>query len=488
MVLVCGGLSTGVQAGATEGGILLLDRCPDDHAAASQVTYDESLAGLLTPVLSGMVSQGLARASKRLSEAAKEAVVDVVHVGDHFYQGQGGRFGLRHRCFVVWTKGTKKSGRTFEELTTGYGWWTDGPKRGDLPRFTEDNRPLLAKFGSGMGEAKVLPGIFAVFEVELSEQRSEARLVPRFIVMDHSVREKRIDKKERTVAFQFSLSVPGTEGPFGAPLVKADGLVQGKPVSRRSSLTSSWFQLPPLPESVGSARAAHREARARASSERETARLAVAAAKALGDVEVLDDAGATEDVQAWKCPSIAAAREGLALRHGDQQRAEDDAEVRKHENAKVFYSACWRYQEARLAVEELEKNGAGRNQIARSFDLEVTVTEFRERPLVEFLGDVLADEGTRSGLTSAVVAAIDPATRAVARESAIVAAEKAQEAFEAAYIAAEMAIAAFNEKVDSDPGKAKAHIEMEAKKRAANRSAKALGRPVPYPDSGLWIW
>ena len=469
--------------------MLLMDRCPgDDRAALSQVTHDESLAGLLTPILSGIVSQGLARASKRLTEAAKEAVVDVVHVGDHFYEGQEGRFGLRHRCFVVWTKGTRKSGRTFAELTTGYGWWKYGPKLGDAPRFMEDNKPLVEKFVSGMADAEVLPGILAVFDVELSEQRSEARLVPRFVVMDHSVREKRSDKRERTVAFQFSLSVPGAEAPFGAPLVKAEGLVAGKAVSRRSSLTSSWFQLPPMPESVVNARAAHSEASAKARAERETARLAVAAAKAFADVGVLAEARATEDAQAWKCPSIPAAREGLALRHADLQKADDDEDKRKHENAKVFYSACWRYQEARIDVGELEKRGAGKKQVARSFDLEVAVTEFRKRPLAQFLGDVLAAEGTRAGITSAVVTLIDPATRAVAREKAALEAEKAQEAFEAAYIAGEMAIAAFNEKADSDASKAKAHIEMEAKKRAANRSARAIGRPVPYPDSGLWIW
>ena len=107
------------------GRLFLLENCPGDKGAAGtkQVEMLPFLAAILTPLLSGVVNQGLKAAGTKLSATASEANVDVLHVGDHFYLWPGTTDidnseavwnkepRLNHSCIIVASKGTLKQSR-----------------------------------------------------------------------------------------------------------------------------------------------------------------------------------------------------------------------------------------------------------------------------------------------------------------------------------------------------------------------------------------
>ena len=124
-------------------------------------------------------------------------------------------------------------------------------------------------------------------------------------------------------------------------------------------------------------------------------------------------------------------------------------------------------------------------QRGRTFDLNVHIKEFRERPVIEFFANIINDDTTRQELAKPIIAAINPETIKAARESAqtsltelkinlsklIDEAEKAKRDYE-------QALPGFDKDNKKDV--------WQSKQRAANLKAKEAGVNIPYPDAGYF--
>ena len=163
--------------------------------------------------------------------------------------------------------------------------------------------------------------------------------------------------------------------------------------------------------------------------------------------------------------------------------------IAKHTKLVAFCEACEKYHTAFATKQSKRfrraKTGGAAAETLLAFDAYVNVKEFRDRPVAQFFGDLLSDDTTRSGLTTALVNELDPATRAAKSAEKETADHKARTEFETALVAAEGAIAAYANAKEEE--KAVKLIDMESKKRAANRLAESIGLPMPYPSSGTWL-
>jgi len=148
----------------------------------------------------------------------------------------------------------------------------------------------------------------------------------------------------------------------------------------------------------------------------------------------------------------------------------------------IFFGACQRL----LAAQDKQKAKQFKEtDHFVAYDTTVHVKEFRERPAAKFFGDLLADDTVRASVTTALVNAVDPATRAAAAEKEAAALLTQRIAYEAALLDAQKAILDFQMAKEED--RALKQLDMEYKKRAANRLADALKLPRPYPESGTWF-
>ena len=315
--------------------------------------------------------------------------------------------------------------------------------------------------------------------------------------MDHSLREKKRDARSRTVTLEFEFSLPGAE-PFGTANLKLEGLVAGTAVLRdlegvptMTWSTSTWYSLPKLPASVLDSRRALHDALDKMDVEAEIARLSGSLAAKRGDNDIADLVEASIDEKnVSPCPSEDEATNGwpvqqdLLEKENEKGKNADPRTVTRYKNAVLYYRSCMNYHEAQEVHSQLDSRTS---TVAQSFDLVVTIKEFRKRPFAEFFGAVLGDKSVQAGVTKGIVETIDPGSREAEREKAEAAALAAREQFEGAYVAALAAIEKYKQVSESDPGRPSAYIETESKKRAANRRARAAGRPLPFPESGAWL-
>jgi hypothetical protein len=263
------------------GRLSFLDQCPGDVVSTAQPTaLPAFLAPLLTPLLTGVVNQGVKAVGQKLTEEAEEASVDVVHQGDHFYRFHVAQddFGLAFRCFVVVSRGARSSTGSLEALAEGYRSASFDPATGQTTWVPNARKLEEHLAGAGYSDGR-LPGIVGVFDLQLSAQGNAARLAPRFIAMDHSVREERVDGKARTVTFEFLWESPTAQRPFASALVKLDGLVIGAPFvastdAEQPIVSSEWFALPPIATPTAQRRTSDVEVRTEQATELEAARLA----------------------------------------------------------------------------------------------------------------------------------------------------------------------------------------------------------------------
>lgn len=456
--------------------------CPSSSAQLSANEFGLA-GGLLTPLLTGVINQGLKTAGAKLTEASEEKSGDVIHRGGHLYRWSGKEFELNFGCLIVASKGTKSSGRTLQDLVAGYQETpvnltaTESAAKDDQADQPKTLVELLRDAGFS---DSLLPGILGVFDVELSPQRDAARLVPRFVVMDHSIREKRADKKERTMTFEVALTIPGK--PFGQLLIKHEKLTIAKPFEQNPQrpLTSSWFSLPTLDAQTAESLKAFPGKKGQREVALETAKLAGAAAVQLGDPKI-----GPYLKEKFPCPDRGDAWTGWSENHAALEEAKpsgDKKKIARFDNAARYYQNC---RQAIDLKQQLDKTEEGFKRGAGAFDITVTVKEFRKRPFAEFFGAVLSSDSVRSGLTSAFVEEFDPQTTAEAEEKAEAEALALRQAYEESIIAAEIAIATHNAALAE--AKAAAYVAMEAAKRKANRTAQAIDLPAPYPQSGLWF-
>jgi len=265
-----------------EGRIILLPQCPGDVVPTSkEARIAPIIAAILTPLLTGAIDHGLKAVGDKLKAEAQEAQVDVVSTGDHLYalhHEKEGKLALRlkSRCLIVATKGTKKTGRKLQDLLREYrvatytlesatnqlilaGWSKQGANSVTAANaLAEELRKAGYKDGAN-------PGLIVVFDVDLSSPQTDARLITRYVVLDHSIREHIVDSKARDVTLEITQAGSSATGPFGTSVIKFDALTINAPRWRDASSqlpSGQWFALPALPEATRSDFSALEEAMA----------------------------------------------------------------------------------------------------------------------------------------------------------------------------------------------------------------------------------
>lgn len=487
------------------GKLALLTTCPGDiteKVAGKQDQQDEILpffAALLTPLLTGVVNQGLKAAGSKLTESANKQNIDVLHAGDHFYywpdnadnQSQEpvwkNKPRLHHACLIVVSKGTMKPGkkRKLEDITKGYKSVNFTPDPITQVLNEEALKIWLEAQKNGYSDLKI-PGLIAVFDVELSEQKTEARLIPRFVMMDHSIREKKKDTNRRTMTFEFDFSIPGQDKSFGKPILILANIRIGTALvqDQNSQITSTWYTLPEIPKSSSDLVSTLKESTQQRKVEIQTALLAGKIARWKGDKNI----PVPDDGDPFCTPNSAEVsaniiEEGAILAKELEKKTNKDPnhKVLRYTNSLLYYQSCKKQHALGLKLVNTREQFTS---LTRSFDATVTVKEFRERSFEKFWGAVLSDDAMRTGLTSAIVGQVDPATRAAREKTEETANIAAWEAYDTAMVTARNAeITYLSATATEKPTK---YIDMEAKKRAANRKALSLSISLPFPESGLW--
>ncbi len=468
------------------GRLLLLDICPGDTIRKAEGTPPEVaplVAALLTPILSSVITDGFKAWGAKLSEDAQEANFDVIHRGSHLYRyvADDKRFGLSFACVIVASQGVLESKNGLAELATGYESHQIMPAGGFVPdsaiKATEALSDKLEEVGFSLDQP---PAVLAVFDVELSAQRREVRLVPRFIAMDHSVREKKRDSRGRAITFEWVMQQPSAEKPFANPSFKVDGLRSTSPIIYSNAPSdrpesSDWFALPALSPVAQTRLDETKDYETRQKVSMQVASLALDAAITLGETSLARFGGACpkkdESLVLW-----VKSRSALAL---ERAKAKDkQTSLPRLEAADLFFTSCIDYYDSANKLEgALTVDGYQSN----AFDVTLTLREFRQRPFAKFFGGIFSKDAVATAVSTAITAKIDP-VKTAADEKARIA---LKEAYETAVIAAENAILAYSSAAEADkPAK---FIEMESKKRVANRRARDIEWTLPYPDSGFWF-
>ena len=467
------------NAAITPGTIVLSAACPVDPAGPAP-TGDEAaplVTALLSPLIGYAVNSGLKAAGAKLQEISQEAQVDVLQRGDHFYRFQNGRWGVNHHCLIIASKETKTTGDSLREWLEGYEHVDYLVERLENSGFEEDHKP----------------GFLALLELELSAQRTEYRFIPRYARMSHSIREKRVDKHARDITLELSYRIPGQENTLDS-LIKFEGVRLDEDIPL-VGVAAHWMTVPGLNASEVQKLATHKASRERIRTFQLAADLAGAAANNLGASEwkppsrdnVWDPV--EMDGSKFRCPSEAVASSTWQMAYA--WHAEEAAKPNDRQDAKVLamLSHVLGYAENCVKVRR-EKgvesaNASANGNLARSYDLSVTIKEFRDRPVARFFGNALSDETTRSALAKTLIGELDPAARAAAKLETEKATGELLAAYEQAKFDAEIAILAYNNAELAS--KSEKLLTMEFKKRTANRAAIAAGVSQPYPEAGTWV-
>ena len=490
--------ATAALAENRQGKVLLLSNCPGDTVATGEVVkLSPILAAILTPLIAGFANQGVKAVGANLQEAAQEAQVDVFGIGDHFYvvdakdTSKEPTISLNYSCVIVTTKGTKPTKRSLARLARDYqpAQFKAGEAK-QLEKWLPANpQPLLNQLMNVGYTDTDKPALLVVLDIEFATTKADARLVPRYVVMDHSIREKVDDSKSRDITFEIALSAPGGATPFGKTVIKFDALNIDSPRTRQSldlaspqksglALTGQWFPVPALSDLTKTRVSNTREAKVQQKVESQTWTLARAAAIGLGSTTLPAECPGMDAVlKPWS-----EAYAELAKEKAKPSQQQDAKRIAMLSEETTFFAACDRYHKSvATAARDALKDG----EEFAPFDLAVSVKEFRERPAAKFFGSVFGDSTVQTGLTTALVNAIDPATREAAEQKA--AAEKIAErvAYENALLLAEQAILAYESAKDDE--RTLKYLDMESKKRAANRLADQLNLARPYPGSGVWF-
>ena len=117
------------------------------------------------------------------------------------------------------------------------------------------------------------------------------------------------------------------------------------------------------------------------------------------------------------------------------------------------------------------------------FDINITIKEFRKKPIEAFLAGLLSDETFRGSASSEILNQVDPARRRTSAQSAEAELMMARTALDAAITQANIAIEARQNNIDPSQD-SRLLLMSEQAQRAANRAAQALEdegvSPVSY--------
>lgn len=512
-------ISNAHAAGLPSGTLQFLEQCPGDSVAptAPAVADEALLPALLTPLLSGAINSGLKAWGAKLKESAQEHQVDTLHTGTYFYVAAGeekdGRkdfeapngIELRSRCLLVVSRGARETKGTLNTLSTAYRaavFSTASDAARTIHSWQAAPDSLVATL-KGLGyDNQRKPGLLAVFDIELADSRRAARLVPRFVVLEHSIREKVVDKHSRDITIEISMQAASVDAPYSKALFKFEGLTLGRaqvraaftagafetnpPSTDQLAVTGAWFVLPELDANNKARVTAALEADKIITSALQAARFAGQQANQLGATDIPP----TYECEARKPNNDAWVRAASKLQLASTAAKKDAKLIAERTLAVSYFESCEKYW---AAVEQKQKSRFVRRRADGTqdaepllpFDAHAQIKEFRKRPVAEFFGNLLSDDTARTGATTALMNAVDPGTRATLAAAEDTARLKLRGDYETALIAAETAIAGYANAKEED--KAVKFIDMEGKKRSANRIAESLGLALPYPSSGTWI-
>ena len=271
-------LIVGSQAQASTlnpGDISFLEQCPGDELAIKddvQVRILPLIPALLTPLITGAVDFALKSTGERLTQAAQPFQADLLHRGSYFYVVKEGPSEIPNSeelngeekniqywdqkpwCLIVVSRATKATDTKVSDLVEDYARYkfeidTTTRKRTYVNQISDKKAQStlideLKKLGF---QDQTTPGLLAIFDFDVSDQGTTFRLIPRFVVMDHSIREKKVDDRGRDISFEFNFGIPGKTPQELKPMIKIEGLkirqpFQGNP--ERPSLTSHWIARP----------------------------------------------------------------------------------------------------------------------------------------------------------------------------------------------------------------------------------------------------
>ena len=535
-LVVAGCVSLPGLASEASGEIRLLPVCPGDDQPPkiTDAQHLDSLFGepeaadILLTFIGVLIKQGLSIAGQRLNEAAQEQTVDMLHSGDfRLYQTKADIKGTTvalssavivpaNRCLLVISKSTtsKKANEEVNEeridLVKGYKRLKEYHRPheyGSKLRLTESYTDGASELEKSLRDRPV-PGLLAVIDIVPSATMDSFRLEPRFVATDHSIREEKRDNKNRDFTLSIKMTAPGAKSPREM-LLKFEKLSREQPFVRSGQVTSAspWQPLLPLTEAESAKYRASVESHARTMSsaikvyagieelvygKQEEVPKGIDRDKSIGsehsckyirnsnDVNMLFDKSETSLMKLellQKVHDMNDPKDRVAA----EAHVREDQKLRQY---KSYWSACRDYYAAWKELKErFVVNADGTDSVNADgteigfgvLDVHVEIKEYRKRPVSEFLGALLSDSDLQKAYADAV-------TTAVAGEKAPGQVEL-DTAYETALVSASKAIAAY----EADPTNAN-WVAMEAAKRAANRIASEQSRPLPYPDSGLWIF
>ena len=463
-----------------------------------------ALAGaIFSAVLPKIVEKGVSAIGKGLTDAAAEKQVDSLSAGNHLYiwapvSSTALDFRLHTRCIVVTSRSIEDKDsvglkaalakfptkvRIFDSTTKKIAL-TIGEKGDDLEALLRKDYPLN----------KETPSFIAVFDVELSAQKDEARLVPRFARLEHNLRGRSKRGSIRTMTLAIEIKTPDADKPFVTTKVifksmKAQRAYAGKELK---GATSDWFNLPEIPAIATGLKSGYQQAQTAVKINYLAAKLSAASVRALtGDNDVPPEFGGKGNLKE-DCASQPSAFENEWIVHqtafSGLKLASNPKNLLTKEIATetayiTYYDSC---KKAVLAQKKMDKaSEQSLKYLARTYDIDISIIEYQNRPWVKFWGEVFSDAEVHKGVSSAIVNAVDPAKRKEAAEANAAGKLVLMKSYETARIEAEKAIIAYSSAAEVD--KPTKLIDMESKKRAANRIADELKVDLPYPVSGLWF-
>lgn len=506
------------------GGVNILSQCPGDTVTRDAADEPESaiLASIVAPLISGGINLLVKKAGKSLTEAAKEQSVDRLHQGGYFYSWKtdaddgGDKFLLNFGCVIVATRGTQNARRDLNSMIAGYqgieNTITSGIESRSLVNASDKlalelERMLERPANSASNRDLPNPAVIGIYDVELSLQGTSFRLIPRFVSIDHSLREKRNRDHKRSFTFEYEFSTPGADKPFGTAISKIDGLspestfnqielisaYKAKSGPSFQGQASEWMPIAAIDPAITERLSAFATASAEISNLVGSARVARGQALAADIAEINDLFSGLDDLDSKGkgCPPPDSSTEIVddtirpaVFAEQSKGDAADQQVLATWSQAREYFEAC---RSIRNKIDAQDKISFDDGDRARTFDLKILVKEYRDRPVARFFGELLSDETVQENLSSAINAQVNPLERKKAEDEEKTEQQTLQLSYETAVLNARKLELELSKLNDESTEYALKLLEVQAAQSAANRAAQTLGRGLPYPMVGLYV-
>lgn len=513
-----------------QGQVYLLDQCPGDEyiQATTQGTpaaASEELAAfpaaIIAAILPTLVQKSVKSLGAAMTKAASEQQVNGFHAGEHLYvlaKQPAARDGKREYllklgCVVVQGESATNPVGVLHEIYKEYRSLTERHDDAD-PDNSPDKCEQIQNYERADHEAywcrnpdelvdelegrKPIraPSFLAVLDVEQSRQRSEMRLIPRFVHFAQSLR-KPGDKNKRTVSITLDLQIPGAENPFGSTRIDFKDIRPGESYHQSDlpGIQSHWIALPNAGDSSTEAKNAFNAALDQVLTQAISARTAAETWLEFDEnpmpgynnsatADVMEICSSGENLQRIRLSDAHAKLAAAEARATKGKKTADD--IRKLTLRVTYFDACLKAREAYSIVRNFESEVFSKLYPARTYDARVAIFEFKERRALKFLGELLSDDSVATGISTAVVNEVDPVKQQEKAAAAAASQLELMKQYETAQVEARKAIVKYDA-AEEGPAKDEAEIDMMALKRAVNRLANQLGLSLPYPAAGTWI-